>query len=83
MVFSSLLRWYVTEWTQCSKSCGGGTKTRKLYCSRIDGSGQRITVDDSECTGEKPEGVEFTSSCNVVACPAYYVYGEWTQVWIV
>ena len=79
-VVLSISRWHVTEYTTCSKSCGGGTKTRQLYCSKLDGTGKRVTVVDTECSGDKPEDVELSATCNVVACPAYYVYGEWTQV---
>jgi len=69
----------VTEWGKCSKSCGGGNKTRELYCSKIDGTATRIVTASTECVDDQPE-VDLVASCNAIICPAFYEYGDWSQV---
>ncbi len=54
--------WKAGSWGSCSKSCGGGTKTRSVTCSAI------------ECTGSKPA---IRTSCNTQACTASWSVGGW------
>jgi len=51
-----------SEWTECSKTCGGGIKGRERSCTnpKPDGNGK-------DCTELGP--AEETAACNEQACP--------------
>lgn len=55
--------WYTTGWGSCSKTCGGGTQSRTVYCR----SSQGAQVADSNCSGTKPV---LSQTCNTQACTA-------------
>lgn len=59
--------WKIGEWTQCSVTCGSGTKQRKIQCV----SGVNATCDQRT----KPV---VTENCNLGQCPMWYT-GRWTQ----
>ena len=41
--------------TQCSKDCGVGEKTRRVYCQGTDPSGRRVILDATACSSlERP-----------------------------
>ncbi|XP_025408017.1 papilin isoform X2 [Sipha flava] len=53
--------WFASPWTACSKPCGSGEKSRKVFCML----GNK-TVDTSQC---KPETLLYTSDeCNKQPC---------------
>ncbi|KAL1767546.1 A disintegrin and metalloproteinase with thrombospondin motifs 20 isoform X2, partial [Sigmodon hispidus] len=66
-----LTRWHYSEWSQCSKSCGVGEKTRESYC--VNGFGHRI--DERECQ-EIPRVM--LANCNEFPCPSW-VTSEWSE----
>ena len=53
--------WYTSSWGSCNQACGGGTKSRTVYCKRSDGA----RVADSYCKTLKPYP---TTSCNTQSC---------------
>lgn len=58
----------------CSRTCGGGTRTREVWCE--DATGAR--ADELLCAGtERPAS---SQACNLEPCNAtfYYVPGEWS-----
>ncbi|XP_018562984.1 protein madd-4 isoform X1 [Anoplophora glabripennis] len=59
------VRWKVHEWSRCSKSCGGGEKTRKVECKQV--MAQNHTVDRPPTMCPSPKPVE-TKSCNTKSC---------------
>ena len=56
-----------TSWSQCSQSCGGGSRTRIRECRKGRNYG--------DCVGEDEE----TEACNDDKCPAWTEWAEWTQ----
>lgn len=54
-------KWFSGPWTKCSKTCGGGQRTRKVLCL-VDG----VTVKNSQCSEDT---IEFDSEeCNKEEC---------------
>ncbi|XP_057647833.1 A disintegrin and metalloproteinase with thrombospondin motifs 20 [Chionomys nivalis] len=66
-----LARWHYSEWSQCSRSCGGGEKTRESYC--VNGFGHRL--DDRQCQ-VLPRVM--LGNCNEFPCPSW-VTSEWSE----
>lgn len=50
---------------QCSKTCGGGVKKRKVTCEQIMAQGRKQSREDRECTSQKPASEK---PCNTRAC---------------
>ena len=63
-----------SEWTGCSKGCGGGTKTRRYTISTDAANGGKACPNT---TGD----VE-TETCNTTSCcdPSQYKLSEWADV---
>ncbi|KFO26140.1 A disintegrin and metalloproteinase with thrombospondin motifs 20 [Fukomys damarensis] len=66
-----LIRWHYSEWSQCSRSCGGGEKSRESYC--VNNFGHRLA--DRECQ-ELPRVM--LENCNEFSCPIW-VTSEWSE----
>ncbi|XP_063110653.1 A disintegrin and metalloproteinase with thrombospondin motifs 20 isoform X1 [Cavia porcellus] len=66
-----LIRWHYSEWSQCSRSCGGGEKTRESYC--VNNFGHRVA--DRECQ-ELPRVL--LENCNEFSCPSWAI-SEWSE----
>ncbi|XP_078484406.1 thrombospondin type-1 domain-containing protein 4-like isoform X2 [Ciona intestinalis] len=58
-------RWHYTLWTECSVSCGGGSRTRDVHC--LDESGGFSSLCNQS---QKPKNAE---RCNTVSCFALRV----------
>ncbi|KAL3985162.1 Kunitz/Bovine pancreatic trypsin inhibitor domain family protein [Acanthocheilonema viteae] len=67
--------WYKGEWEPCSASCGeSGTQYRVIYCHQIFLDGKRITIDDDNCSTERPT---VQRPCNRFSCPEWQA-GPWS-----
>uniref|UniRef100_A0A6Q2XJ72 ADAM metallopeptidase with thrombospondin type 1 motif 20 n=1 Tax=Esox lucius TaxID=8010 RepID=A0A6Q2XJ72_ESOLU len=66
-----LKNWQYSAWSQCSKTCGRGSRTRDSYC--MNNLGRRL--QDRECS-DSPRLV--AESCNDQACPDWSV-SEWSE----
>ncbi|VTJ64279.1 Hypothetical predicted protein, partial [Marmota monax] len=66
-----LTRWHYLEWSQCSRSCGGGERSRESYC--VNNFGHRLA--DRECQ-ELPRMI--VENCNEFSCPIW-VASEWSE----
>uniref|UniRef100_A0A915Q5B9 Papilin n=1 Tax=Setaria digitata TaxID=48799 RepID=A0A915Q5B9_9BILA len=67
--------WYQGEWEPCSASCGeSGTQYRVVYCHQVFLDGKRITIDDANCSKERPS---VQRSCNRFSCPEWQA-GPWS-----
>lgn len=53
------------EQFQCSKSCGGGVKKRKVVCEQIMAQGRKQSREERECPAQKPPS---DKPCNTRAC---------------
>jgi len=59
------------EWSQCSKTCGGGKRTRRAVVERR-----------SELGGAACPALEDTEDCSMQPCPVDCKMGEWENVGI-
>ncbi|XP_061825570.2 A disintegrin and metalloproteinase with thrombospondin motifs 20 [Nerophis lumbriciformis] len=66
-----LKSWQYSAWSQCSKTCGRGSRSRESYC--MNNLGRRLV--DREC-GEYQRAV--TEVCNDQPCPKWTV-SEWSE----
>ena len=64
--------WQTSDWSDCSPTCGEGTKTRSVWCAMNDTD--LTSVEDKYCTGTKPSA---SDSCNDGACPTT---NKWKEV---
>ena len=72
-------RWNVSDFSQCTKSCGGGIQTRNVDCIQEVAHGGRnvIVLESSACSQPPPREQQF---CNVVDCPPAWHATLWTKV---
>ncbi|KAM6437992.1 A disintegrin and metalloproteinase with thrombospondin motifs 20 [Liasis olivaceus] len=63
--------WHYTGWSECSRSCGKGARTREAFC--MNNFGRRLT--DRECHG-LPKII--TQSCNEFLCPSWMA-SDWSE----
>ena len=72
-------RWNVSDFTECSKSCGGGIQTRTVQCIQevAHGDNNIITLAETACPQPPPRAQQF---CNVIDCPTEWQTSPWTKV---
>ena len=70
----------MSDFSSCSKSCGGGIQTRSVTCIQEvrHGGNNILRVDDSFCPQPPPITQQF---CSVVDCPVKWKTGTWSKVW--
>ncbi|XP_050791962.1 A disintegrin and metalloproteinase with thrombospondin motifs 20 isoform X2 [Gopherus flavomarginatus] len=66
-----LTSWHYTEWSECSRSCERGIRTREAFC--MNNFGRRLA--DRECH-ELPRIV--TQNCNEFLCPNWAT-SDWSE----
>ncbi|XP_077194718.1 A disintegrin and metalloproteinase with thrombospondin motifs 20 isoform X4 [Paroedura picta] len=66
-----LTSWHYTEWSECSRSCGQGTRTRDSFC--MNNFGRRLA--DRECNAF-PKTV--SQKCNEFLCPSW-IASDWSE----
>ncbi|KAL0978547.1 hypothetical protein UPYG_G00171970 [Umbra pygmaea] len=69
----SQYRWIEGEWQLCSKSCGSGSRRRRVLCR--DPIGEE--VHDMFCVDQKKP--DESESCNTNACDLIWITGAWTE----
>ena len=58
-----------SEWTECSASCGGGTRFKRRECVYPKNS------DSNDCR----DTLEISEACNEQKCPLYGPWSDWTS----
>ncbi|KAK4320079.1 hypothetical protein Pmani_009045 [Petrolisthes manimaculis] len=71
-------RWNISEFTECSKSCGGGIQRRDVRCIHevTRGGTNTVEVPDSLCPQPPQRAIQH---CNFVDCDAEWVTGFWSK----
>ncbi|XP_021917210.1 ADAMTS-like protein 1 [Zootermopsis nevadensis] len=59
------IHWHTSEWTKCSKSCGGGIKTRLVECKQVMAQNHVVLRSMSKCPPSKPADKK---PCNTRSC---------------
>ncbi|XP_062340795.1 A disintegrin and metalloproteinase with thrombospondin motifs 6 [Osmerus eperlanus] len=68
--------WFIGDWSDCGRTCDGGTRTRTVLCVRRIGPAQEETLEDSHCLTHRPIERE---SCNNQSCPPQWVTLDWSE----
>lgn len=68
--------WEVQEWSQCSRSCGGGSQKREIVCKQRMADGSLLELPETFCPTPSLPSVQ---ACGTVDCPAQWVSTNWTQ----
>uniref|UniRef100_A0A8C4V0L4 ADAM metallopeptidase with thrombospondin type 1 motif 9 n=1 Tax=Falco tinnunculus TaxID=100819 RepID=A0A8C4V0L4_FALTI len=63
--------WRYSAWTECSKSCGGGTRRRRAMCVNT----YNDVLDDSKCSQQEKLTVQ---RCSDFLCPQWKT-GDWSE----
>lgn len=75
--FISASSWWTGEWSECSRSCNGGLRTREVLCKRRISAVEEKVLDDSACTSTRPS---FTEPCSNHSCPPEWLALDWSEV---
>ncbi|KAK2514901.1 Adamts18 [Columba guinea] len=68
--------WSTGEWSECSKSCGGGEQSRLIQCVQKRAFQREEAVAHSLCPVSTPAQVRV---CNSQDCPPEWSLGLWSQ----
>ncbi|XP_069958102.1 protein madd-4-like isoform X9 [Cherax quadricarinatus] len=71
-------RWNISEFGECSKTCGGGIQTREVKCIHevTRGGTNTVEVPDSLCP-QPPHRTQ--QHCNFMDCPPEWVPSRWSK----
>lgn len=67
--------WFISDWDQCSATCGGGFQRRTVICKRNISEDDEEQLIDQLCSQPKPK---FHSTCNEGPCPPNWRSGSWS-----
>ncbi|KYN17322.1 ADAMTS-like protein 3 [Trachymyrmex cornetzi] len=64
------------DWSACSASCGGGSRTRSVFCTEENGN-ETTKLPDHKCSSTHKPHIQET--CNTVSCPMWET-DKWSEV---
>lgn len=73
----SACSWWTGEWSECSRSCNGGLRTREVLCKRRISVTEEKVLDDSACSPPRPS---LTEPCSNHSCPPEWLALDWSEV---
>ncbi|XP_075788510.1 A disintegrin and metalloproteinase with thrombospondin motifs 6 isoform X4 [Pelodiscus sinensis] len=68
--------WFIGDWSECSKTCDGGIRTRTVLCIRKIGPSEEETLEITNCLTHRPIEKE---PCNNQSCPPQWVALDWSE----
>ncbi|GBN16992.1 Protein madd-4, partial [Araneus ventricosus] len=70
--------WNISDFSPCSKPCGGGEMTRKVQCIHevLRGPASTLVVSNDNCPQPPPLEKQF---CNVFECPSRWKVEPWSK----
>ncbi|KAM9590590.1 A disintegrin and metalloproteinase with thrombospondin motifs 6-like isoform 7-T10 [Morphnus guianensis] len=68
--------WFIGDWSECSKTCDGGIRSRTVLCIRKIGPSEEETLDNINCLTHQPIEKE---PCNNQSCPPQWVALDWSE----
>ncbi|XP_065062790.1 A disintegrin and metalloproteinase with thrombospondin motifs 6-like [Rhopilema esculentum] len=71
--------WHVHPWSDCSKTCGKGTRTRDHNCAELRSNDKYFVVKDQSLCKSKKEKLPLTENCNQIKCPSMWKSGNWSK----
>ena len=72
-------RWNISDFSPCSKTCGGGIQSRDVQCIHevARGGSNTLPVTPDLCSQPPPRFVQY---CNMIDCPIDWKPMEWSKV---
>ena len=70
-----IFRWQVSDWSSCSKSCGGGLWSRNVTCAQE----KDLELDSDQKCDNKTKPVTL-QACNNHPCYNHWHSGHWSPV---
>nr|XP_034953253.1 ADAMTS-like protein 1 isoform X1 [Zootoca vivipara] len=68
--------WYLSEWQQCSQTCGGGLQKREVLCKQRMADGSFLELPETFCSTLRPASQQ---ACQNEDCPPEWLLSDWTQ----
>lgn len=73
--------WKISEFSECSHSCGSGIRSREVLCVRrvtrdVVSDSTTLILPDAQCNEPKPHEQE---ACNIVSCPYTWRTDQWSE----
>ncbi|KAG1669538.1 Protein madd-4 [Nymphon striatum] len=69
-------RWNISDFTPCTKNCGGGKQFRTVHCIHEVTRGNVLSVSNKLCPQPPPR---LERLCGVISCPIKWKTGQWSQ----